>query len=198
MILFSGSSSVLLNGVPGFKCKRGVRQGDPLSPLLLVIAADLLQSIINDATDNNVLAHPLGATFGGDYPTIQYADDTLILLPAEKEQLLYLKEILDTYATFTGLKVNFMKSSLVPINVDPHKALSLATAIGCQVGQMPFTYLGLPLRTTRPTVEEYLPLVSRVERRMIGLNKLLSYCEFSTFISAYILSLHFESSSRGN
>jgi hypothetical protein len=38
------TSSMLLNGTVGkeFKCKRGVHEGDPLSPLLFAIVVDLL------------------------------------------------------------------------------------------------------------------------------------------------------------
>lgn len=84
-ILKSGNSSVLLNGLPGkpFVCKRGVRQGDPLSPLLFVLAADLLQSIINKAWREGVLRHPLCNDFEDFFPIIQYADDTLLILPAD-------------------------------------------------------------------------------------------------------------------
>ena len=51
LIFSSGTFPVLLNGVPGkfLHCERGVMQGDPLSPLLYVLALDLLQIMINNA-----------------------------------------------------------------------------------------------------------------------------------------------------
>lgn len=69
-ILDSPTSSILLNGVSGkkFACKKGVRQCDPLSPLLFVLAADFLQTIINEACRREAIGYPLGPDFGGDYP----------------------------------------------------------------------------------------------------------------------------------
>jgi len=40
---------------------------------------------------------------------------------------------------------------------------------------MPFTYLGLPLGTTRPSVQEFTPLLSKMEKRLAGVSKFLSY-----------------------
>lgn len=153
-ILSSGTSSFLLNGVPGksFSCKRGVRQGDPLSLILFVLGADLLQSLINAEDANDNLVHPLGSDFGGDYPIVQYADDTLLIMPADPSQLTHLKAILLNFAASTGLKANFDKSFLVPINVDEGKWSDLTGALECQLGSMPFTCLGLPLGSTRTYV----------------------------------------------
>jgi hypothetical protein len=60
-ILTSSTSSVLLNGVFGkvFHYRRGVGQGDPISPLLFVLAVDLLQSLINKAKEMGLLRLPI-------------------------------------------------------------------------------------------------------------------------------------------
>lgn len=81
-ILFSiASSSVLLNGVPGkkFYIKRGVRQGDPYSPIFFVLAADLLQSILNKAMRINLLSAPLQVNSCPHFPIVHYEDDTLVI-----------------------------------------------------------------------------------------------------------------------
>lgn len=95
-ILDSGTSSVILNGTPGkvFHCKRGVRQGDPLSPLLFVLAADLLQSVVNKATQHGLFEVPLPLRYTDDFPILQYVDDTLIVMQACSKQLWTLKAVL--------------------------------------------------------------------------------------------------------
>ena len=147
LIFSTGTSSVLLNGVLGktLHCRRGVRQGDPLSPLLFVLAADTLQSLLNSAQRNGLMHLPLVLQHTDDFPVLQYADDTLIFMEGCHNQLAALKSLLHTFSTSTGLKVNYSKSMLVPINLEESESVNLAQSFGCSTGSLPFTYLGLHL-----------------------------------------------------
>ncbi|WVZ49929.1 hypothetical protein U9M48_001244 [Paspalum notatum var. saurae] len=64
VLLSSSSSRVLSNGVPGapIKHRRGLRPGDPLSPLLFVIAIDLLQKLLELASNSGCLGKLRGRT----------------------------------------------------------------------------------------------------------------------------------------
>jgi hypothetical protein len=94
---------------------------------------------------------------------------------------------LNSFAASTGLRVNFSKSSILPINVPPEKMAILAGTFGCQIGSLPFTYLGLPLGTTKPKKEDFAPLLDKVERKLTACSSLLSYSGrveyFNTVIS---------------
>jgi hypothetical protein len=53
---------------------------------------------------------------------------------------------------------------MVPINITPERFDVLAQVFGCSKGSLLFTYLGLPLSMTRPTVADFWPIVSRYEK----------------------------------
>ena len=118
-----------------------------------MLAADLLQSILNEAMHNHLILPPIVSQACPDFPVIQFADDTILVLPADMRQIEQVKNLLLHYSAFTGLRVNYEKSFLVPLNVPITQLHSLLNVLGCQQGHFPFTYLGVPLGTTKPKLK---------------------------------------------
>jgi hypothetical protein len=81
-----------------------------------------------------------------------------------------LNEVLHKFSRSKSLRINFDKFQMIPINV-PQDGLD---DFGYQMGMMPFTYLGLPLGTMRPTIVEISPLVCRLERMLTSSSSFLS------------------------
>ena len=100
------SSCVLNNGfcTPYFELQRGVRQGDPLSPYLFIIAAEILATAIRKRSDIQ------GIKIGQDeFKLVQYADDLTVFVP-DIESAKRVFELLDLFETCSGLRVNFSKT----------------------------------------------------------------------------------------
>jgi hypothetical protein len=106
-------------------------------------------------------------------------------MPAKARQLFILKCLLHIFAVSTGLKVNFSKYFIVPINVMEEKVNILTRTLGCLVESMLFTYLG----HTKPVIQEFLPLLSRIERRLMGISPFTSYSRRLTLVNVVLSAL---------
>lgn len=77
---------------------------------------------------------------------ILFADDTLVFSGAEGRQLRYPKLLLIIFETISGLHINLHKSVMYPVNTVDNMQ-GIAYVLGCNIGSLPTTYLGLHLGT---------------------------------------------------
>jgi hypothetical protein len=78
---------------------------------------------------------------------------------------------------------------MYPINVSTEKMTHLANTFGCDIGAMPFTYLGLPMGTTKPRLEDLTPMMDKVERRLSACSTSLSYSGRLEMINSTIIPI---------
>lgn len=99
---------MLVNGYPKgfFKGSKGLRQGDLLSPYLLILVANLLGRLSAKAKVEGLFEGFTIREGSPSIPFIQSTDDSLFLLKADVENVRNLRCILLIVKAATGLKVN--------------------------------------------------------------------------------------------
>jgi hypothetical protein len=125
---------------------------------------------------NEVLIRGLCPHFvPGGVVCLQYDDDTLLFLEKSKSIATNMKWFLTCFEQISGMRINYHKSELIPINVEVEECATFLETFGCVLGSSPIKYLGIPLHYEKLKREDLQPLIDSLLGRLAGWRgKLLS------------------------
>jgi hypothetical protein len=108
-IVSGGHVRVKVNGGVGpfVSTFKGLRQGDPLSPILFNIVADMLAIRFARAKEENQFNGIVLHLIPEGLSILQYADDTVVFLDHNLEHARNIKLLLTLFEQMSGLKINF-------------------------------------------------------------------------------------------
>ncbi|KAM0859252.1 hypothetical protein ACQ4PT_047323 [Festuca glaucescens] len=166
MLLRSASTSVLVNGCAGsaFRHGRGLQQGDPISPLLFVIAMDVLSAMFRAAEHAGVLSDL--SALGLRSCVSLYADDVIVFAKATATELAAMWGVLGCFGAASGLKANPAKSTAVPIQCSDEILAEVVPALPCPLGFLPCSYLGLPLSLRKPRKADLQAVLDKLAAKL--------------------------------
>jgi len=201
IVVTGGTVCVKLNNIEGpyFVSHKGVRQGDPLSPILFNFVADCLARMVKMAQHNGLLCGLAENLIPKGVAILQYADDTIICLKNDVEKARNMKLLLYLHEVMSGLKINFGKSEVILVNGDNDTQILYADLFNCQAGLFPIKYLGVPVGPGRLHIKDWVPLQEKNLKKlstwkgsslsMAGRLTLINSSLSSTFI--YHMSMYF-------
>ena len=137
-------SSILQNGFISefFYLKRGCRQGDPISPYIFLLCAEILGQMVRK--NENIKGIKIN---NKEYKISQYADDTQLLLDGSEKSLRNTLEMLYTFYNMSGLKINIEKTKAIWIGVLSNCERKMCGDFQLDWTQGPFKILGVNFAT---------------------------------------------------
>lgn len=162
---------IKFNGTVGtsFAPHRGIRQGDPISPYLFILAAEGLTALINDAVQHNTMS---GAQLSRNGPTLShlmFADDTMIVSKANEANAYEVKRILHSYSMASGQCINVTKSEvLFSKAVANRDRQRISSILEMPIPSSPIKYLGLPGNWQGSRTQALTWLKDRIWQRIQG------------------------------
>nr|GEY75534.1 reverse transcriptase domain, reverse transcriptase zinc-binding domain protein [Tanacetum cinerariifolium] len=164
--LASAKTSILINGSPTSESslKRGLRQGDPLSPFLFIIVMEGLHMAINDGLAANMFHGVKVDSLGMHISHLFYADDDIILSEWNLNAMENIIWILNIFYIASRLKISIHKSNVYRVGVSSNEVEIMASYTRCEAGFYSFTYLSLPIYSNMRRIVNWQPLIDRFKR----------------------------------
>ncbi|CAK8572589.1 unnamed protein product [Lathyrus sativus] len=157
------------------QAKRGIRQGDPLSPMLFVLMMEYMNRLlVKMPKDQNFNYHTKCERL--QITNLTFADDVLLFCRGDDMSLQLMLNTFKKFSNSIGLIMNPNKCKLYYGGLDIVSREKLKDLSGFQAGTLPFKYLGIPVSSKKLTINHFLPLVDKIVARIHHWSsKLLSY-----------------------
>ncbi|XP_056697993.1 uncharacterized protein [Spinacia oleracea] len=146
-LMFNGS----MHGF--FKSKRGLRQDDPISPLLFVICMEYLSRLLHKMSDMPLFDfHPRCREIKLTH--LCFADDLILCCKGEYPSILLLLKTFKLFSVSSGLKANQQKSSIYCHGMSDTEVQRVVDVSGFTRSNLPFKYLGVPICSKKISVAQ--------------------------------------------
>ncbi|WVZ53210.1 hypothetical protein U9M48_004183, partial [Paspalum notatum var. saurae] len=173
-----------------FHTKKGLRQGDPMSPILFNLIADMLAILIARAKVNGQFGGLVPHLVDEGLSILQYADDTIIFMGHDVEKAKNMKLILCAFEHLSRLKINYHKNELFCYGEASKFQQQYSQLFGCAMGSYPFRYLGIPMHHRRINNKDRREVGNRFEKKLSSWKgKHLSYGGRLVLINSCLTSL---------
>lgn len=160
---FHGLVGVKLNSLDGefFVTRKCLRQWKPVSPLLFNLVLDAFTILLMKGSAKGLLRGMCSQLCLGCIISLQYTDDTLLLLQNDEKIALNFKWISTLFDFLSVMRINYHKSELIPIGMDEADSKPFLDIFQCTIGASPIKYLGIPLHHDKLTRVDIQPLIDK-------------------------------------
>ena len=148
-----------------FKGTRGLRQGDPLSPYLFVIAMNFLSLMLNRAAQEMKFKYHLNCQ-SSKLTHLCFADDLLIFIDGSLSSVQAVLQVLREFEMRSGLAVILQKSSFFASGMSASETDQIQVSTGMPMGSLPVRYLGVPLCTKKISLLNCEVLLQQIKRKL--------------------------------
>ncbi|CAK8536134.1 unnamed protein product [Lathyrus sativus] len=171
------------------QAKRGLRQGDPISPILFVIIMEYLNRCFRKMQKNPNFNHHAKCE-KLHITNLSFADDLLLFSRGDCMSVELLMEAFNGFSDSTGLKLNPAKCKIYFGGVDADTKQNIINITNFREGPFPFRYLGVPLTSKKLSIHHYMPLIDKIMSRINHWSaKLLSYAGHAQLIKSVTFAI---------